>query len=132
MKPKLISYMLMKSLTFFSLGAGSRFTSLHRGWKQNILFLVFYIQTVNIQYSISKPQYLIFKPQYSIFRLQYLCYFHYLNNYDLHRYSLFFYKSHVRYCSPPRHNAFICNEYYLMAEVVQKISNYKQNMHAPS
>ena len=47
------------------------------------------------QYSIFKPQYLIFKPQYSIFRLPYLCYFHYLNNYDLSLYSLFFYKSHV-------------------------------------
>ena len=41
------------------------------------------------------------------------------------------YKSHVRYCSLPRHNAFLCNAYYLMAEVVQKISNYKQK-HAPS
>ena len=51
-------------------------------------------------------------------------------NYDGHlpHYSLFFYKSHVRYCSLPRHNAFLCYEYYLLAEVVQKISNYKQNM----
>ena len=80
------------------------------------------------QCSIFKPQYLIFKPQYSIFRLPYLCYFHYLNNYDLPLYWLFFCKSHVRYCSLPRHNAFLCNEYYLMAEVVQKISNYKQNL----
>ena len=73
-------------------------------------------------------QYSIFKDQCSIFRLPHVCYFHYLNNYDLPLYSLFFCKSHVRYCSLPRHNAFLCNEYYLMAEVVQKISNYKQNM----
>ena len=28
-------------------------------------------------------------------------------NYDLPHYSLFFYKSHVRYCSLPRHNVFL-------------------------
>ena len=73
----------------------------------------------SIQYS--NCQYSIFRHQYSIFRLSYLSYFHYLNNYDLPHYSLFFYKSHVRYCRLPRHNvltAFVCNEYYLMAEVV--------------
>ena len=73
----------------------------------------------SIQYS--NCQYSIFRHQYSISRLSYLSYFHYLNNYDLPHYSLFFYKSHVRYCRLPRHNvltAFLCNEYYLMAEVV--------------
>ena len=82
----------------------------------------------NIQRSMFNIQTSIFNIQTSIFRLPYLCYFHYLNNYDLPLYSLFFCKSHVRYCSLPRHNAFLCNEYYLVAEVVQKISNYKQNM----
>ena len=28
-------------------------------------------------------------------------------NYDLPHYSLFFYKSHFRYCSLPRHNVFL-------------------------
>ena len=73
----------------------------------------------SIQYS--NCQYSIFRHQYSIFRLSYLSYFHYLNNYDLPHYSLFFCKSHVRYCRLPRHNvltAFLCNEYYLMADVV--------------
>ena len=34
----------------------------------------------------------------------------------------------VHYLSLPRHNVFLCNEYYLMAEVLQKISNYQQNL----
>ena len=59
-----------------------------RGWAKYFVFSILY----------SNCQYLIFKPQCSIFRLPYLCYLHYLNNYDLPRYSLFFYKSHVRYC----------------------------------
>ena len=72
----------------------------------------------SIQYS--NCQYSIFRHQYSIFRLSYLSYFHYLNNYDLPHYSLFFCKSHVRYCRLPRHNvchvltAFLCNEYYYL------------------
>ena len=48
-----------------------------RGWKLNILCLVFNIQTVNIQYSDINIQtsILIFKSQYSIFSLPYLSYF---------------------------------------------------------
>ena len=108
----------------------SRFNKMNREWKRNILFLVSNIQTVNIQYSDINIQTSIFnfQPQYSIFRLPYLPYFRYLNNYDPPHYSLFFYKSHVRYCRLPGHNVFLCYEYYLMAEVVQKISNYKQDM----
>ena len=92
------------------------------------LYSISRLSIFNIQRSMFNIQTSVFNIQTSIFRLPYLCYFHYLNNYDLPLYSLFFCKSHVRYCSLPRHNAFLCNEYYLEAEVVQKISNYKQNM----
>ena len=79
------------------------------------MFLVFYIQTVNIQYSNMNIQYSNLNIQYSY-------------NYDLPHYSLFFYKELRPLLQPTKTQCIPLNEYYLMAEVVQKMSNYKQNM----
>ena len=111
----------------------SRFNKMNREWKRNILFLLSSIQTVNIQYSDINIQTSIFNFQTSIFNIQTSIFilfslFKQLS-YDPPHYSLFFYKSHVRhYWRLPRHNVFLCYAYYLLAEVVQKISNYKQDM----
>ena len=81
----------------------------------------FQYSTFNIQTSIFNIQSSIFNIQTSIFILSIYTIMTFLIS---HCFSM----RGVHYLSLPRHNVFLCNEYYLMAEVLQKISNYQQNL----
>ena len=100
-----------------------------------LLNVVLQVSRVEAKYFVFSIQYSIFNIQTSIFNIQSSIFNIQTSIFILSIYTIMtFLISHcfsmrdVHYLSLPRHNVFLCNEYYLMAEVLQKISNYQQNL----